>query len=296
MRGVIRIVRARLRNALGLFGFAFTLLVTSAVTFADQESGADKHRRRHHDERTFTQIEVPGATFTIAFGINDRGQIVGDFGDAGGAEHGFLLSEGVFTQIDFPGASATVPFAINNRGQITGLIGEAGGAEHGFLLNDGTFTQIDVAGGVDTNPVGLNSRGQIVGHVGPVEALHGFLLDNGVSTQIDFPGAVGSAASWINDRGKIVGSFFEAGGAQHGFLATKEQFNGKASGVGAGEGKAAVEIAVAFTSPTDLDLSASTLTITSCLSEGAGGSALVSGTPVVLMAAPESRRNLALFV
>jgi uncharacterized membrane protein len=33
-------------------------------------------------------IEVPGATFTEANGINARGQIVGDYGDAGGT-HGF---------------------------------------------------------------------------------------------------------------------------------------------------------------------------------------------------------------
>jgi hypothetical protein len=31
---------------------------------------------------TFTTIDVPGATFTRAFGINDCGQIDGDFLDA----------------------------------------------------------------------------------------------------------------------------------------------------------------------------------------------------------------------
>ena len=39
---------------------------------------------------TFTTIDVPGASFTIAFGINDRGQIVGIYGGAAGI-HGFLL-------------------------------------------------------------------------------------------------------------------------------------------------------------------------------------------------------------
>ena len=38
---------------------------------------------------TFTTIDVPGATATIAFGINNRGQIVGLYADVSGALHGF---------------------------------------------------------------------------------------------------------------------------------------------------------------------------------------------------------------
>src|SRR5215510_9927254 len=45
---------------------------------------------------TFTTIDFPGSSGTIAKGINDAGQIVGSFnGDA----HGFLASGGSFTQI-----------------------------------------------------------------------------------------------------------------------------------------------------------------------------------------------------
>ncbi len=39
----------------------------------------------------FTPLDVPGATDTIAFGINDAGQIVGFFSDATG-RHGFLAT------------------------------------------------------------------------------------------------------------------------------------------------------------------------------------------------------------
>jgi hypothetical protein len=31
---------------------------------------------------TYTELDVPGATITQAYGINDKGQIVGDFSDA----------------------------------------------------------------------------------------------------------------------------------------------------------------------------------------------------------------------
>jgi probable HAF family extracellular repeat protein len=39
---------------------------------------------------TFTTINVPGATFTQANGINDEGQIVGQFGGQDGKTYAFL--------------------------------------------------------------------------------------------------------------------------------------------------------------------------------------------------------------
>ena len=79
----------------------------------------------------FTTIDVPGAAFTEAAGINPRGEIVG-FYIAGTANHGFLLHEGAFTTIDVPGASSTMAFGINPRGDIVGRY-FAGVAFHGFL-------------------------------------------------------------------------------------------------------------------------------------------------------------------
>ena len=40
----------------------------------------------------FTPIDVPGASFTLARGINPRGDIVGDYSD-GGFSHGFLTQK-----------------------------------------------------------------------------------------------------------------------------------------------------------------------------------------------------------
>src|SRR5438874_13492552 len=38
----------------------------------------------------YTKLDVPGSDYTRAYGINDSGQIVGDYVEAGVA-HGFLL-------------------------------------------------------------------------------------------------------------------------------------------------------------------------------------------------------------
>src|SRR6266850_221322 len=67
---------------------------------------------------TFTTIAVPGATGTAPIGINDRGQIVGQFSEPT-ERHGFLTADGItFTTIDVPGAMYTFASGINDRGQI----------------------------------------------------------------------------------------------------------------------------------------------------------------------------------
>ena len=121
---------------------------------------------------TFSTIDFPGASFTVAFGINNRGEIVGNYGFADGTGHGFLLDKGNFRTIDFPGAF-TQASGINNRGQIVG----AAGRTHGFLLDKGNFTTIDFPGAPATAPkgaLGINDGGQIVGFYG---TSLGFLLD-----------------------------------------------------------------------------------------------------------------------
>jgi probable HAF family extracellular repeat protein len=129
------------------------------------------------DKDVFTPIDFPGAAGAAAFGINNRGQIVGLFGDTAGAEHGFLLDDGMFTQIDVPGGTDTNADVINDRGQIVGHVG-AVGAFHGFLLDKdkGVFTPIDFPGATQSAAIGINNRGQIVGYffdAGGV--LHGFV-------------------------------------------------------------------------------------------------------------------------
>src|SRR5689334_16397319 len=52
---------------------------------------------------TFRTLDIPGASSTIAAGINNTGQIVGWFDDSKG-QHGFLHVGGTFSTIDVPGA------------------------------------------------------------------------------------------------------------------------------------------------------------------------------------------------
>lgn len=81
---------------------------------------------------TFTTIDVPGASSTVAIGINSRGDIVGQY-SMGGTTRGFLRDKGgSFTSIDFPGGSSTTAQGINPQGHIVGTY-LLGGVTHGFL-------------------------------------------------------------------------------------------------------------------------------------------------------------------
>lgn len=157
-------------------------------------------------EVAYTQIDVPGSTFTIVYGINSSGEMVGSYKDAQGTFHGFLLSSGVFTFIDFPGATSTVATGVNDSGLIVGYAVK-GGANHGFLLEAQTFTSIQYPGARGTMPMAINNAGHIVGGYGIDERHTGaFEFDGNNYTAIDPPTKHTTVvATGINNSDEITG-------------------------------------------------------------------------------------------
>src|SRR2546427_25741 len=83
----------------------------------------------------FLTINIPGASATNFFGINDAGQIVGMYSDPSGTSHGFLLTGSSVTTIDAPAGIVTNRIearGINRTGQIVGTYQDILGV-HGFL-------------------------------------------------------------------------------------------------------------------------------------------------------------------
>ena len=224
MNRMIRSLRSTLGKAIILCVFAGALPGDTSAAFDHRESGGDVLRKRDSASLTFTQIDFPEAVLTAAFGVNDRGQIVGAFDDTAGIRRGFLVDDGIITEITRPDGAAAPALGINGRGQIVGGFVDAGGVTHGYLLDKRVFTQIDFPSSTATEAQGINNRGQIVGSFADANgAVHNFLLDNGAFSQIDFPGAASNPtdagnAIGINDRGQIVSQFRDAGGVFHGFL------------------------------------------------------------------------------
>src|SRR5262249_57963700 len=144
---------------------------------------------------TYTTLDDPSATNgTVANGINDSGQIVGDY--VGNSPitltHGSLYdpSSGTYTTLDDPLAShnpggGTIANGINGTGEIVGSYATGGGmivfTAQGFLLSGGTYTTIDdplATNGTIAN--GINASGQIVGFYSNATG-HGFLLSGGTN-------------------------------------------------------------------------------------------------------------------
>jgi uncharacterized membrane protein len=118
----------------------------------------------------YTPISIPGAYATYARGINDTGEVVGQYQQVpGGLTQSFLYTNGSFTTISVPGASATLAEKINDSGQIVGeYINAQQDRSYGFVDTNGQFSTFNApgAGGPGaggTNAVGINNLGQIVG-------------------------------------------------------------------------------------------------------------------------------------
>ena len=176
-------------------------------------------------------VDVPGATSTRAWAINDVGATVGDFTDSGAARHAFIRSPGgTVATVDIPGASGVTLRGINNAGVAVGFYsvdtpqGPNAVTYHGFERTpDGITTVIDLPGAGDSALLGINNIGDVVGQYDLVDQSVGgsFVLKQGRFTTLqDPPGAVpfNVFAKAINDLGVVSGSFIGLNGNHHAFL------------------------------------------------------------------------------
>jgi len=91
----------------------------------------------------YTTVDYPGAVDSDLLGLNDKGDMVGAYGDGTGPfaiyNHGFLVNQGQFTGIDVPfvGALVTWVNAINNSRVIVGFYIDTAGRYYGYTAKVG---------------------------------------------------------------------------------------------------------------------------------------------------------------
>jgi probable HAF family extracellular repeat protein len=142
----------------------------------------------------------PGS-YSIAYGINDSGTVVGDSNG-----YAFKYENGVMTSL----APLTLARGINNSGTIIGgsiLLGE-----------NGTITTLGTLGGPSTNAYAVNDFGAVVGYSLSTSSSHAFKYENGIMTDLGTLGGSYSTAYGINNSGSIVGDSTVANDTSRAFV------------------------------------------------------------------------------
>jgi uncharacterized membrane protein len=155
---------------------------------------------------TYTQISVPGASFTVAESIDTAGEIVGAYGRPHDQVAGFFLSGGTYTSIRYPGAAVTYLIGINDKGEIVGYTPHGPREEVGFVysLRTRQFTTIGYPGALSTYPYTINNAGVIGGNVYYEASVFGFDYYSEYKP-ISPPGTTDSQVTGISASGVLVG-------------------------------------------------------------------------------------------
>jgi hypothetical protein len=128
---------------------------------------------------SFHALDDSAFQTTDAWDITNRGEVVGDYTDAGGFVHGYTWTPGTgFVTLDFPGRQTGVR-AENERGDISGIYADDDFNLHGFVLTASGFETVDFPGNtVNAGTLAIGNSGLIVGaFVDADGAEHGFIAD-----------------------------------------------------------------------------------------------------------------------
>ena len=162
-----------------------------------------------------------GSDYTVAFGINDLGAVVGGSNGASAVRAFLRTPDGASRELEpLPGDTASTAFGVNNRHQAVGVSSGALGERAVLWAPDGTVGALSGMPGAATRARAVNDRGDVVGvadaGAGPRAVAWpggGPALSIGA-----LPGRARSEALAVNARGTIVGYSADASGARRATL------------------------------------------------------------------------------
>jgi hypothetical protein len=178
-------------------------------------------------------VNVPGATFTAAYNLNDFGDISGSYGvPSTGNYQAYRMINGLTQNLNVENAVGTIGDGINDLRQVVGIFSTSDPTMtlptcdcQGVLWDkSGKFVRtINVSNAMATEPISVNIAGWTVGRYwdssggGP----HGFVYNLYSQKFIvyDYPNAAQTSLNGINDLGYIAGRYTDTSGTAHGFIA-----------------------------------------------------------------------------
>jgi uncharacterized membrane protein len=193
----------RLSRAAGLLTLVFASL--TGVAMAGDAPAVSPASAAY----SYQTLDYPGSSQTIFWGINDFGELAGQFALNGGTPHAMVYRRGRFELLD-PAQLGTYFSAAggpSDRGVTYGAYADASGIQHGFISRNGHLKTEDFSGHLNSNVDGINEFGTILGVYWDADgAFHGIVRQGGnMDTPFDVPGAGETYPLGINDLGESVG-------------------------------------------------------------------------------------------
>ncbi len=177
---------------------------------------------------TFSNVDDPNGN-SVASGINDVGQIVGQYSDSSGATYGFLYSGGTYTPLDAPLGMYTSAWGINDAGDVAGQYIDNNNNLFGFLygyivspVQSSPYITFTLGAngselfGVSDGPglVGQYKDSNNTSHT----IILGYALNPTPIMLSDPFGFNGTFAYGINNVDQVVGYYADLNNKSHGFL------------------------------------------------------------------------------
>jgi probable HAF family extracellular repeat protein len=209
----------------------FAALATPALLGAQEPSTTQASRSVRY---TITDLGTLGGSFSLAYGINDNGQIDGSSTLPGdNVVHSFLYNHGAMTDLGTLGGANSESFAnLNNAIQVAGAAETSVTDPNnenfcsfgtnliclGFVWQNGIMTPLSTLGGNNGQAAAINNRGQVAGYsetaiadpncpVPQVLQFRPTLWTAGQARALPlYPGDTEGAAFWINNQGDTVGA------------------------------------------------------------------------------------------
>lgn len=165
-----------------------------------------------------TSLGTFGGRTSIAYAINDQGQVAGAAANGAGKNHAFLYANGVMQDLGTLGGAGSIAYNINNGGQVVGHADTASGADHVFVYADGVMQDLGTMGADQAWGLGINDFGVVVGMTLDWSQNRAFRYENGVAQDLGSLDGGVSGAYAVNNAGSIVGFSSINGDGQTGFV------------------------------------------------------------------------------
>jgi hypothetical protein len=169
----------------------------------------------------FQTLDYPGAVGTIFWGMNDFGDLAGQFNMTGKPGHAMVYRHGKFQSLDpngLFGNNFSAAGGPNHLGTVFGGYTDASNGAHGFVIEWGRVQTVDFPNHLNSNVDGVNDFGEIAGVYWDADVVyHGIARKGRKDTPFDVPGKQNTYPLGINDAGDIVGYCWDSPASTHGF-------------------------------------------------------------------------------